>query len=188
MQKKIFDEPQTLAQTYHLLASGEGFRVAVGEFMNSFFLYYTRRRRGLLRAPIILTENPTEQERRWAAFCAGAAEYLAGRYNLPCPAWIQAIPPLEQEWCISSQVVSCGVPEVLEEYRTSTPEPFRRRNVLCGDRVFMNHHRSSREPGNWQDRRARLLKSLETMPPDERRAFVEAYNKRMPAPYQLQVV
>lgn len=187
MQEKIF-EPQTLAQTYSLLTSGEEFRVAVGEFMNSFFLYYTRRRRSLLRAPIVLVDAPTKQQWQWAAFCAGAAEYLADRYELPCPAWTQAIPPLEQEWCLSPEVLSCGVPEILEKYRASTPEPFRRRNVLCGEKVFMNHHPSSREPGNWQDRRARLLKGLETMPPDERRAFIEAYNKRIPVPYQLQMV
>ena len=79
---------QTLAMACEERTSGkEGFRVAVGNFMNAFLLYDVGSRRRIIDDPMRLPEDPTEEQHDWAAFCAGAAECLASRYDLRCTAW-----------------------------------------------------------------------------------------------------
>jgi hypothetical protein len=172
-------EMQTLAMAYDELASGkEEFRVAVGNFMNAFFLYYTGERQQLLNEPIHMPENPTWEQRGWAAFCAGAAEYLAERYELQCPLW--ALDPayvLSESWYHPA----CeAFPGLRASFQKTTPEPFRRRNVFCSDRVFSNPHHSSREPGDFLDLQRKRMEMLMQMPPAERDAYIADYNSYMP--------
>lgn len=173
-------EMQTLAMTYDELASGkEEFRVAVGNFMNAFFLYYIDARQELLDDPIQMPENPTAEQHGRAAFCAGAAEYLARRYDLQCPSW--ALNPryvLAEPWYHPA----CeAFPGLRASFQETSPEPFRRRNVYCSDRVFSNPHPSSREPGDFQDMQRRRLEMLMMMEPAERDAYIADYNSYMPA-------
>jgi hypothetical protein len=151
---------QTLAMAYDELASGkEGFRGAVGNFMNAFFLYYVDSRQELINPPIQIPENPTLEQRGWAAFCAGAAEYLAKRYDLQCPTW--ALDPayrMPEPWSIVPNTTLA----MREDLQKTAPEPFRRRNVFCSDHVFSNAHPSSREPGSLADLRLRCMTLLAT--------------------------
>lgn len=168
---------QTLAMAYDELASGkEGFRVAVGNFMNAFFLYAVDSRQHLINDPIQMPENPTEEQQGWAAFCAGAAEYLAERYSLHCPAWAcDSAYHMPNPW----YVVSNASQAMREDFHETAPEPFRRRNVFCSDHVFSNTHPSSREPGNLADLQRRRMEVLATLPETEREAYLAAHNAKM---------
>ncbi len=173
-------EQQTLARAYRQLASEEeGFRVAIGDFMDEFFLYGTteRERQELLDAPLEMSENPTWRQRGWAAFCAGAAEYLASHYDLQCPPW--ALSPsyrMPEPWYINP-----NAPQAMRtSFQNTAPEAFRKRNVFCSNRVFSNPHPSSREPGDWEDLQRKRRAMLETMQPEERVAYISQYNASLP--------
>ncbi len=165
---------QTLSMAYDELASGkEGFRVAVGNFMNAFFLYCVESRQRLINDPIQMPENPTEEQRGWAAFCAGAAEYLAERYDLQCPVWVHdPAYSLREPW----YTVPNANPAMRKHFQKTAPEAFRRRNVFCEDHVFSNTHPSSREPGNLEDLRRKRIEVLATLPQAEREAYLTEHN------------
>lgn len=165
MQFKI----QTLAMAYHELASEkEGFRIAVGNFINAFFLYNVENRQELLDAPIQVPQNATRDQLGWAAFCAGAAEYLAERYNLQCPAW--ALDPtytIAEPW----YTVANAGPALREDFQKTAPAAFKKRNVFCSERVFVNQYPSSREPGSYTELLQRREEKLAAMTPKEREAY-----------------
>lgn len=161
---------QTLATAYQQLAAGESFRIAIGNFMNFFFLYAVDARQELLNAPIQIPDDATEEQRGWAAFCAGSAEYLAERYGLTCPAWAHdPVYNMAEPW----YTLPCDDhPDLRASLLETTPEAFRKRNVFCGDRVFSNQHPSSREPGNLAELQQRREARLATMSSSEREAYL----------------
>jgi hypothetical protein len=177
---------QTLAMAYNELASGkEGFRVAVGNFMNAFFLYAIESRQQLINDPIQMPENPTEDQRGWAAFCAGAAEYFASRYDLQCPAWAH-----DPAYCMPEPwyIVPNANPAMRKHFQETAPARFRRRNVFCSDHVFSNSYPSSREPGNLADLQRRRMEVLAALPQAEREAYLEAHNAKMSGKPRINIV
>lgn len=160
----------TLATAYKELASGAGFRIAIGNFMNAFFLYEVDHRQELLNDPIQVPGQASEDQRSWAAFCAGAAEYLAERYDLLCPAWAHnPAYSLAKPW----YTLPCDENiHLRHSFQETAPEPFRKRNVFCSDRVFANHHPSSREPGSYAELQRSRREKLASMTPAERQTYL----------------
>lgn len=177
---------QTLAMAYDELASGkEDFRAAMGNFMNAFFLYAVESRQQLLDPPIQVPENPTEEQRGWAAFCSGAAEYLAERYGLQCPAWVHnSAYSMAEPWYIIPNPSS----SMRQHFHNTAPEAFRRRNVFCDDHVFSNAHASSREPGNLEDLHHRRMEVLAALPAAEREAYLTTHAAKMAGKPRIHIV
>ena len=135
---KSIDHLQTMAIAYQEILEGEMPWVALGNFMNAWFGYATDKRVQLMADPISLPESLTTYTQRWAAFCAASVEWLSERYNIPCPTWVHnPIFHLAEPWFDSP---GAHKPEVRARLIQKTPEPFTRRNIFCGDRMFANKY------------------------------------------------
>jgi len=133
---KPVDQLQTIALTFQEICQGEEPWVALGNFMNDWFDYAKDRQAELVAEPIALPTSPDNQLVRWAAFCAASVEYLCERYGIPCPSWVQhPVYHLPEPWF---DALSPQKPQVRERLLHQTPEPFVKRNIYCGDRVFAN--------------------------------------------------
>ncbi len=125
---------QTMARTYAEICQGETPWVALGNFMNEWFEDAKDRRERLVVDPIVLPSRPSTELQRWAAFCAASVEWLCERYRVPCPSWVyDPAYTLTDPWFDDP---NADWPAVREWLLHDTPEPFRRRNVYSGDRLF----------------------------------------------------
>ena len=135
---KMIDYLQTISVTYEEICQGETPWIALGNFMNDWFDYARDRRSELVAAPIILPENATAEELRWATFCVASVEWLCERYNVPCPLWVRNPTfRLTEPWFDSPGADRL---EMRQRLIRQTPEPFTRRNIFCGNRMFDNKY------------------------------------------------
>jgi hypothetical protein len=135
----IWTDLQTMRIAYQEIARGERPWNALGDFMNYWFGYTPDQRLELVCDPLDLAANATPEATRWAVFCAASVEYLCERYDIPCPAWVNdpAYTALSEPWF---KGLGASKPAVQERLRRETPEPFCRRNIYCGDRMFDNKY------------------------------------------------
>jgi len=132
------DHIQTMALTYQAICQGERPWVALGNFMNEWFDYAKDHRARLIADPLILPDAPGIDALRWAAFCAASVEWLCGRYGIACPSWVHdSVYCLPEPWFDSP---GAHKPQVRARLLHQTPEPFSRRNVYCGNRMFANKY------------------------------------------------
>lgn len=130
------DHLQTMAFTYQEICQGEQPWVALGNFMNDWFDYKKERRSELVAMPLTLSEPLTDELFRWAVFCTASVEYLCKRYEVSCPSWVR-----NSTYCLSEPWFDAPMahkPEVRGHLIQQTPEPFTRRNIYCGNRMFNN--------------------------------------------------
>ena len=129
---------QTFRRSFIEICSGEAPWIPLGKFMHQFFGSFSHLRLELVEETIEVPDNCSAELFRWAVFCAASVEYLCQKYNLACPEW--ALNPwysLEDPWYYA---LGADLPRVQEKLRQTTPEPFAKRNIFCGDRVFNNKY------------------------------------------------
>lgn len=141
---KTRDQLQTMAVAYMEICQGESPWIALGNFMNDWFDYAEDRREQLVRDPLTLPEPLSSDLERWAAFCAASVEWLCQRAAIACPAWVfSSSYTLSEPWFYYPLTRSQD-PEQQKELRErlirETPEPFTRRNIYCGNRMFKNKY------------------------------------------------
>jgi hypothetical protein len=133
---KLIDHLQTMALTYQEISQGERPWTALGNFMNDWFDYAKDQRVRLVAEPINQPISSSVDMMRWAAFCAASVEWLCDRYQIACPEWVyNTAYTLSEPWFDSP---GAHKPEVRLRLIQETPEPFTRRNIYCGNRMFAN--------------------------------------------------
>ncbi len=132
---KTRDQLQTMAAAYTEICQGEDPWIALGNFMNDWFDHAKDRRERLVTEPLVQPVALSIRTRRWAAFCAASVEWLCQQYGVPCPAWVQ-----NPAYCLPTPWWYYPQAKLRERLMQQTPEPFKRRNIYCGDRMFLNKY------------------------------------------------
>ena len=133
----------TMAITYRAICRGERPWTALGDFLNEWWDYSKTSRARLIHEAITLPATPTQEQRQWAAFCAATVGWLCQQDHIPCPAWVQQVEfRLAEPWYLAFRPDDPNVRERLEQ---QTPEPFRRRNIYGGNRLFANKYDWAKE-------------------------------------------
>lgn len=131
---------QTIRRAYQDICAGEDPWTALGNFTNAWYDYAKQMRAALVSEPLEKPEPETEHIHHWAAFCAASVEFLCERYSIPCPQWVQdSHYVLSTPW-YGDNIVNLADTDVLQYRRKTSPPPFARRNVFCGNRLFQNKY------------------------------------------------
>ena len=134
----MWAELYTIRMTYKEITQGERPWNALGDFLNYWFGYSTDQREELVKEPIQEPVEVTPELHRWVTFCAATVEYLCEQYAIPCPEWVNNLAyMLSEPWF---KGLGAQKPHVQVRLAQETPEPFTRRNIFCGDRMFANKY------------------------------------------------
>ncbi len=120
----------TIAETFEQICRGQTPWVAIGNFLNDWWVYAVEHRRELVETP--LPPAPNSEMQRWAVFCAAVVEWLCQQENLSFPSWTsQNRYTLPDPWFYYDDVDSRSW------LLATTPAPFKMRNIFGGDRMFL---------------------------------------------------
>ncbi len=132
------DPLQTMARAYQQICQGEDPWIALGNFMNDWFAYAKDQREALVADPVSISTETPRSRKRWAVFIAASVEWLCARYQVPCPQWVyDPIYQLARPWWYEEHA---NHPTVRAHLIATTPEPFTRRNIYCGNRIYNNKY------------------------------------------------
>jgi hypothetical protein len=135
---KVSTELQSMAVSFQEILAGKRPWTPLGNFMNAWYAYHADKRLQLVCDPLQEPEDISSDNHRWASFCAASVEYLCERYTIACPEWVHCSRyVLDEPWFYS---LGAHKPEIQERLKHETPEPFTRRNIFCGNRIFINKY------------------------------------------------
>lgn len=114
---------------------GEDPWFALGCFLHDWWCHTNSERLELVTTPPPPATTPEGE--KWAAFCAATVEELCVRTSLPSPTWTsQQKFFLADPWFYDPQ----PSPSQREWLLSTTPEPFKRRNIFVGGNVLDNKY------------------------------------------------
>jgi len=140
LQRRVMTMATPLPYPIHSIADvavriyqGEDPWFALGCFLHDWWYYAVDHRQDLISEPPAAAA--TQEGRRWAAFCAAVVEELCSRTSFPCPVWThRRVYVLERPWFYFPQLSQ------RDWLLSTTPEPFKRRNIFVGGSVLDNKY------------------------------------------------
>lgn len=132
---------QTMARAYTQICEGIDPWIALGNFRNAWYGYAKDIRPSLVAEPLPPPHQKTIHLLQWQAFCAASVEFLCVQYAILCPEWVEN--PhyiLPAPWWHLKRL---DTPAFRAHLAEITPEPFARRNIFCGNRLFQNKYEMS---------------------------------------------
>ncbi|QBD83368.1 hypothetical protein EPA93_04540 [Ktedonosporobacter rubrisoli] len=127
---------ETMTWAYQQICAGEDPWTGLGSFSHAWYGYAKDRRAALVNDPLVRPQKETEYTRRWAAFCAASVEFLCERYDVPCSDWVNdSYYQLSTPWSGNN-----SFPAITPDRMATTPPPFAKRNIFCGNRIFQNKY------------------------------------------------
>jgi hypothetical protein len=117
----LSQRPGTLAEvSRRVLAGQQAFDPAVREFLDEFYSHPSRRQASLREEPVLIEDVKD-------AYLAASAEYLASRYGLEMPVWVEAHGrPLKRAFFAG------GLESLKAILTVESPAAFRRRLLFVG--------------------------------------------------------
>lgn len=131
-----------IADAYRDICTGMQPWVALNEFQHAWYETPAMQRAMLVVSPLSLPPSPTEEEWRWAVFCAAGVEWLCAQAEIACPAWaLDARFRLAEPW-YDFDAPGSYKEDVRTYLREHTPRPFARRNIYCGEKTLTDKRAS----------------------------------------------
>jgi hypothetical protein len=125
-----------IADAYRDICTGALPWVALNEFQHAWYETPSANRLSLVVEPLSLLPAPTQEQWRWAVFCAAGVEWLCAQAEIACPAWALDVRfHLAEPW-YDFDAPGAHKEDVRTYLRERTSRPFARRNIYCGDKVL----------------------------------------------------
>lgn len=150
----------TIADAAREIYQGEDLWVALGCFLNDWWCSENKERQDLIVEPPPPALTP--EEIQWAAFCAATVEELCLRASLTVPEWAD-----QQSYFLAKPWFYYPQPSQREWLLSTTPEPYKHRNIFVGGNVLDNKYElqnifgSKPEWAGWTDEELQKYQPVE---------------------------